>query len=146
LEFNDRKVEVETVILEKLRFALSQEILASSLSVEVSADHIVSDMVEVIRIKFALPAERLPEQELVVLIAEPDSWWQMFKRDVLPACIGRRWPVRTGLVPRHIRVIPKAVYPRLPMFWPEGANKMTLQFLDAEEIWWDPACKNSSGV
>ena len=135
MEFNG-KIKTEKIVLERLRLAaggfVSPEVL-DSISVEALSDFLISDMVKLVA-TMNLPAERLPEQELDASMSVPASWWQMLKRDAMPSWFTGRWPVRTEREWRRLRVVPKAVYPQLPLRWPEAARNMSLHYFDAEEV------------
>ena len=67
--------------------------------------------------------------EKPVIIKEPSTWWEMFKRDWFPVAMLRRWPVKytetKWIVPYNVYTCPHA-----NIKWPGGEH---LEFLGRNE-------------
>ena len=66
-----------------------------------------------------LPAEPLEKFTATAHWVVPKSWWQMFKRDVLPTWFSGKYPVIEKPQSKQVEVKCYAVYPRLPVAFPK---------------------------
>lgn len=84
-------------------------------------DHIIGEMV--VQLDRYVWAEHIGEGEGHVEFhyRKPSSWWQMFKRDVLPWWVSKRWPVKHEQY-HVVRTVPLKVYAQYPDFVPPNNN------------------------
>lgn len=77
-------------------------------NLEVDTEKALNGML--VKLRTFLLADRPLEKP--VIVREPASWWEMFKRDWFPKAALRRWPVKwvetKWLIPYNVHVCPHA--------------------------------------
>jgi hypothetical protein len=118
-----KDMERSDVVIEFLRRAAIEELPPQY---HVNGDRVVVEIRDVLTrlAKQVILCEDLPAEPLEKFTATahwsvPSSWWQMFKRDVMPAWFKEKWPVEEREQSKQVEVKMYAVYPRLPYAFPK---------------------------
>lgn len=63
-------------------------------------------------------------QKPIILKPQPTSWWQMFKRDIMPKWFVRKFPVKS----EEIIIDVKVIYPDLQISIPPSMSRVSVIF------------------
>jgi hypothetical protein len=105
---------MEQITLDKVKFGITQSLTAEKLIFSTDVDVTISNFSD--SIVASLTAMILGKKEKVVRsVYMPDSWWQHFKREVMPEWFTDLWPVKETIIPVQIqRFCPHEPLGRLP--------------------------------
>lgn len=119
--------EVQTISVDKIRFALAQRISGSFIEdfgLDLAVDRIGSEMQA--RLTWFMAGKVQPE--ILEYYEHPETWWDGFKKEHFPKWLLKKYPVKMKRV--AIKINETRVCPHLPVNTPFKTDKLHFEFLD----------------